>query len=81
MVWEVGQRVWVVPRDNRNKPHAAVVGKVARKWVTFDPPWRGRFDRATGEVDGGRDYCPTTGQCSMAGSEDCDWECPRRGLA
>lgn len=22
-------------------------------------------------------YNPATGSCSMAGSEDCDWECPR----
>lgn len=22
-------------------------------------------------------YDPSTGQCSMAGTEDCDWDCPR----
>lgn len=26
-------------------------------------------------------YDPSTGQCGLAGSEDCDWECPRGGLA
>lgn len=25
-------------------------------------------------------YDPATGQCSMAGTEDCDWDCPRGGL-
>ena len=26
-------------------------------------------------------FNPETGQCSMAGSEDCDWECPRARTA
>lgn len=25
-------------------------------------------------------YDPSAGLCSLAGSEDCDWECPRGGL-
>lgn len=59
MEWEVGQTVLIVPHDNRRNPYEEKIGKIARKWVTLDPEWRGRFDRHTGQVDGGRGYSPT----------------------
>ena len=55
---EVGQDVYVVPRETRDRPYAATVAKVSRKWVTLEPSYAGRFDKETGEVDGGRDYGP-----------------------
>lgn len=58
MDWEVGQTVLVVPNDPRSKPRNETIGWVSRKWVSFEPAWRGRFDKATGLIDGGRGYSP-----------------------
>lgn len=55
MEWEVGQEVWVVPNYN-GRPRALKIGRIARKWVYFDPEFYGRFEKETGDIDGGRDY-------------------------
>jgi hypothetical protein len=51
MKYEVGQKVWYVPRERRfEKPHEAEITKIGRKWASFGQG--SRFDIETGCVDG-----------------------------
>ncbi|MBM2322694.1 MULTISPECIES: hypothetical protein [Marivita] len=72
MNWEVGQEVWIVPHDKRSKPRASTIARIARRWVYFGRPDRsgGRFDKETGELDGGQYSSPATAWASHAEYED-----------
>lgn len=65
----IGDSVYYVPRDSRNKPEWLRVEKVGRKWV--DLQYNRRMDRETWAMEGsGRGYS-SPGQCYRA-KEDHD---------
>jgi hypothetical protein len=51
--YRIGQTVWVLDTQ-RHKTHVstAIITKLGRKWATLSDH-KGRFDVATGELDGG----------------------------
>lgn len=56
--WYIGQEVWIVPNDNREKPYSAKIAKIARKWMTLDPGWRGQVSKESGYLKPKAGYLP-----------------------
>lgn len=57
MKYQIGQRLWYVPKwvSAYNQPKEVTVDAVGRKWVACGQI---RFDKESGSVDGGRNSSP-----------------------